>query len=350
VINPMGLINQIHGGIMHGINKALTEEMEYDGPTGVVVNASSGVLTWTPSEFQGPSTNVIQVKVTDSNPSAVNATSLSTTGSFTVIVREVNVAPVLTLPANQTINELTFYTNNATATDSDLPTNTLTFALVSGPPNLSVSPAGAITWTPSEAQGPSTNVIQIKVTDNGSPPLSVTNNYTITVNEVNSGPAIFVPGDQTIHAGVSLSLTATATDADLPANTLTFALVSGPGALTVNGGGLISWPTSDSDADTTNSVRVRVFDNGAPSLSSTGAFNIVIVGRPILLTPAVSGANVTLTWTAIPATSYRIEFNTNLNFPNWTSLAGDVTATASTASKLDPLTTSNRAYRVRVLP
>jgi CO/xanthine dehydrogenase Mo-binding subunit len=40
VINPLGLANQIHGGIMHGINKALTEEMEYDAPTGVVVNAN----------------------------------------------------------------------------------------------------------------------------------------------------------------------------------------------------------------------------------------------------------------------------------------------------------------------
>jgi CO/xanthine dehydrogenase Mo-binding subunit len=39
-INPMGLVNQIHGGIMHGINKALTEELVYDPPTGVIVNAN----------------------------------------------------------------------------------------------------------------------------------------------------------------------------------------------------------------------------------------------------------------------------------------------------------------------
>jgi xanthine dehydrogenase molybdenum-binding subunit len=39
-INPKGLINQIHGGIMHGINKALTEELEYDAPTGIMVNAN----------------------------------------------------------------------------------------------------------------------------------------------------------------------------------------------------------------------------------------------------------------------------------------------------------------------
>ncbi len=37
-INPTGLENQIHGGIMHGINKALTEELVYDPPTGVIVN------------------------------------------------------------------------------------------------------------------------------------------------------------------------------------------------------------------------------------------------------------------------------------------------------------------------
>jgi xanthine dehydrogenase YagR molybdenum-binding subunit len=39
-INPTGLINQIHGGIMQGINKALTEELEYDAPTGIIVNAN----------------------------------------------------------------------------------------------------------------------------------------------------------------------------------------------------------------------------------------------------------------------------------------------------------------------
>jgi len=39
-INPKGLINQIYGGMMHGINKALTEEIEYDIPTGVMLNAN----------------------------------------------------------------------------------------------------------------------------------------------------------------------------------------------------------------------------------------------------------------------------------------------------------------------
>lgn len=39
-LNPTGLTNQIHGGIIQGINKALTEELIYDAPTGVIVNTN----------------------------------------------------------------------------------------------------------------------------------------------------------------------------------------------------------------------------------------------------------------------------------------------------------------------
>ncbi len=47
--------------------------------------------------------------------------SLSATNSFTLTVNEVNSAPVLTLPANQTIDELVPWSANATATDTDSP-------------------------------------------------------------------------------------------------------------------------------------------------------------------------------------------------------------------------------------
>ena len=39
-INPQAVLNQITGGMMQGINKALTEEIEYDATTGVIVNAN----------------------------------------------------------------------------------------------------------------------------------------------------------------------------------------------------------------------------------------------------------------------------------------------------------------------
>ncbi len=93
-----------------------------------------------------------------------------------------NSAPTLTLPPNQTINELVLWTANATAIDTDLPPNILTFALVSGPTGLTVSSTGLISWTPTAAQGPSTNTVTVRVFDNGVPSLSATNSFTIVVN------------------------------------------------------------------------------------------------------------------------------------------------------------------------
>src|SRR5947199_238753 len=164
------------------------------------------------------------VKVSDNG-----APALSDSKSFTVLVTEANSAPVLTVPANQTIAELSTLVVTNTATDADLPANTLTFSLVSGPSGASVNPTtGVLTWSPTKAQGPSTNLITVKVTDNGAPSLSDSKSFRVVVAEANSAPVLTVPANRTIAELSTLVVTNTATDADLPANTLTFSLVSGP--------------------------------------------------------------------------------------------------------------------------
>jgi len=70
----------------------------------------------------------------------------------------------------------------------------------------------------------------------------------------------------------------------------------------------------------------------------------------LLLTPAIAGSNVLLTWTAFSNVNYRVEFNPNLAPSNWSALPGDVTSSSNFASKLDSLTPTNRFYRLRVLP
>jgi hypothetical protein len=91
-------------------------------------------------------------------------------------------------------------------------------------------------------------------------------------------------------------------------------------------------------------------------LSNTANSVIVLVTAvaapppPFLLSASLSGSNVLLTWTAVSNTTYRVEFNPDLNASNWSALPGDVTNLSNFASKLDPLTPSNRFYRVRVLP
>src|SRR5207249_2822151 len=189
-----------------------------------------GVLTWTPTEAQGPSTSLITVRVTDNG-----APPLSATNSFSVIVNEMNSAPALTVLIDQTVREEETPRRKSTESDADLPGNTLTFSLVSAPDGVNLNPSsGVLTWTPTEAQGPSTNLITVRVTDNGAPPLSDTRSFTVNVNELNSAPVLTVLIDQTLTELSTLTVTNTASDADLELNTLTFSLVSAPTGVNVN--------------------------------------------------------------------------------------------------------------------
>jgi len=99
--------------------------------------------------------------------------------------------------------------------------NTLTYSFLSSPAGATISGSGIINWTPTEAQGPSTNLFTIRVVDNGSPPLSATNSFTVVVNDVNSTPVLSAQANRTIPAQTTLIVTNTATDTDIPANILT---------------------------------------------------------------------------------------------------------------------------------
>src|SRR5438552_4670248 len=253
----------------------LTFSLEPGAPAGASINATNGVFTWTPTEAQGPSTNLIAVMVTDNgSPPSSDARS------FTVVVTEANHAPVLTVPADQMINELSTLAVTNTATDPDLPANTLTFSLEPGAPaGASINLTnGVFTWTPTEAQGPSTNVILVRVTDDGSPPSSDTGSFTVVVTEVNRAPVLTVPAEQMINERGTLVVTNTATDEDLPANTLTFSLEPGaPAGASINStNGVFTWTPTEAQGPSTNLIAVRVTDDGSPPSSDTGSFTVVV--------------------------------------------------------------------------
>jgi len=86
----------------------------------------------------------------------------------------------------------------------------------------------------------------VRVTDNGSPPLSDTKSFTVIVNEVNSAPTLTVPPTQTINELTTLSVTNTATDPDIPASVLTFALVASPSGMTLDSAtGVLTWTPTE---------------------------------------------------------------------------------------------------------
>src|SRR2546421_4548701 len=115
---------------------------------------------------------------------------LSATSSYTVTVTEVNSAPVLPVQTNVTMAELTTLTVTNMASDSDIPGNNLSYQLVNPVANLNITTNGMIVFNPGEVQGPGVYTVTTVVTDDGLPPLSATNSFTVTVNEVNSAPVL----------------------------------------------------------------------------------------------------------------------------------------------------------------
>ncbi len=257
---------------------ALTFSLTLGSPpaTGATINPTTGAFSWTPT---ATGTFPVTITVTDNG-----VPNLSDSEAITItVVDEENLPPVLDPIGNKTVNEGSLLAFTATATDPNSG-QTLTFSLDTGGPGVpagaGIDPiAGVFTWTPTEAQGPASYVLTVRVTDNGAPPLSDFETITITVNEVNVAPVLAAIGDKTVDEGSLLTFTATATDADIPANSLAFSLDAGaPAGATINATtGVFTWtPTAADVSPPTHAITVRVTDNGAPPLSDFETIQVTV--------------------------------------------------------------------------
>ena len=115
--------------------------------------------------------------------------------------------------------------------------------------------------------------------------------------------------------------------------------------------GVFAWTAQQSHANTTNQISIIVTDNGVPPRDDTKAFLVTVLPAPFIESIALADDTVTLVWGSIPGVQYRVEYTSALDQNSWDELPGDVTATGSTASKIDTISLpSQRFYRVRVLP
>ena len=261
----------------------------------VVTNAfitTNGTITWTPTEAQGPGDYTFTTTVTDTNPPAINQTSFTVQNSFIVHVGETNSAPFWTNNyPDVVLDELTFTNVFATAIDTDLPPNTITYTLGTNavttnlPTWVYVDPfTGVVTLAPlSELNGPSTNIITVIATDNGAPPLSAATSFRVVVNEVNRPPTLPFVNDQLVYAGEEVVVDDSAIDPDIPLNSFTYELLTGPVGLVLNTNtGLVTWQTATNTPQGTNLVIVKVTDYNPwaiinQSYSATNAFNIIVL-------------------------------------------------------------------------
>lgn len=252
-----------------------------NAPTGATIDPASGVFTWTPTEAQS-------VRHWFTVKASVGAAYERRT--VKVQVTEVNEDPVLSAIGDKTVavgSELRF---TATATDVDLPAQELEFSL-SGtvPAGAAIDPtSGVFTWTPTVDQI-GEHTFGVWVVDPyfdlySFPPVGYdAQSITVTVvaaADENTAPVLAPIGDKSVAEGTQLAFTASATDADIPADTLTFSLGAGaPAGAAITAAGVFTWTPTEAQGPGSYPITIRVSD-GELTDSETITVTVTEPGTP----------------------------------------------------------------------
>ena len=349
--------------IMNSATPAIPFQIgDQETPVGnLVISASSSNPELVPVSrilLGGSGTNrtVQSIPATNQAGAAVITLSLADAGgntasrSFILSVQPppLNRAPTITAAASSfVVDEETPFAVTMTATDpDDSSANQLNWLLGEGAPaGLSINPtSGLLTWTPTEAQGPGTHFATVIVRDNGSPSLSNSRTLTWIVNEVNRPPAVNPISVLTAAVLARTTATITATDSDLPANTLRFSLASGsPVGTRIDPVlGIFTWTPTRSQAVSTNQITVQVADGGSPPKSAEKTFTVIVedyaeitVGTNIIMA-GQTGSVPIIVHSTVPLTSLSFSLDIMVSGLDEFALQPQVSLTSGSVTQSSP--------------
>jgi hypothetical protein len=208
------------------------------------INPSTGELAFIAApDFEVPtdagSDNLYNVIVQASDG------ELTATQDIAITITAINDnTPVITSNGVFSIAENTTAVTTVTATDVDLPAQALTYSISSGPDSalFSINPStGELTFVtapdyevPKDASVDNIYNVAVQASDGT---LMATQDIVVTVTPVNdNSPVVTSNGNLSIAENTTVVTTVTATDADLPAQPLTYSIVGGvdPALFTIN--------------------------------------------------------------------------------------------------------------------
>lgn len=175
-----------------------------------------------------------------------------------------------------------------------------------------------------------------------------------TITVPNTAPTLTPVADQVIDAGTTLAITNIASDPNQPLQALTFSLLGTPDNVMFtqldNTNAVLIWRPLVSQADTTNSITVKVADSGVPVLSATNSFTITVnpLTRPTVSSINVANGRVSLVVTGAMGPDYTLLTSTNLNDwqPSLTTNSPLTPVTLTVPDTGDPV----RFYRIQLGP
>ncbi len=236
-------------------------------PTGMVIDSTTNVLSWTPSASQISALPNYEVYIR-----AVDNKGLTAVLNFSIGVQNVNDKPVLnTYSSKDTAYQDILFRKIYAAVDPDM-NEVLVYRLVSGPTGMTIdSTNGRISFTPVEGQFGNTT-FSISVTDAGG--LFDTLSVTLTMINRNDPPVISTTlNTETIQEKAAKTWTLAATDPDV-SDILRWKKLVGPTTLTVDSlNGSVLWVPQNNDVGT-HTITIAVYDK--EGLSDTLTFLVVV--------------------------------------------------------------------------
>jgi hypothetical protein len=177
--------------------------------------------------------------------------------------------------------------------------------------------------------------------------LITTNNAVVS----NTPPALAAISNYTRIAGAALTFTNSASDSDVPAQTLTFALLDNPGGATLTtNSGIFNWRPTLAQGGSSNVMKVVVTDSGSPVLSATQSFSVVInVPAQPVLQPGLTNGLFSLLVVGDSGPDCIVQASTNL--VGWTTVTNAVSPSMPFQwSDADAASFKQRFYRVLLGP
>ncbi len=249
-----------------------------------------------------------------------------TPGSANSVNPEPNLPPILTTAPDFFVEEgeVFHFDVSAFADDPDGDNSLLRYEFASPPPEgAQINPnTGEIAWTTSEKDGPSRVVFEVLATDSGNPPQTGTAIYGLQIQEVNLPPVLNNLADRTLSLGTILNVPLEASDPDVPAQSLQFALVGQTPA-----GAFIHPQTKDIIWNPSAMIEPGIFpfgvsvtDDGKPPLTTTQSFEVTVISASerieLILQPA-GEKSIAFEWKTERGVRYAVETLSDLNNSQW---------------------------------
>jgi hypothetical protein len=224
-------------------------------------------------------------------------------------------------PANLTVNSGT----NGTSTISVTPTDGLNACYTLSVSNLPSGVSATFTNNPSTGGVSGLTLTASNTVTSGTTNVTIiataglishTKTIALTLTAPTNTPPVFTAiTNRTVNVGQTVAFTASATDTNQPPQTLTFALLAGATNATLNtNSGAFSFRPLVTQANSTNNFTLTVSDNGAPSMSATQSFSVVVnpLSVPAVSNFSAAGGQVSFSINGQNGPDYAVETSTNL--------------------------------------